>query len=159
MNSILMIFKNQMKKTRLILIIAFLTIITHFGFSKDCDKCDTDKLIELSENLDNLNYKTVKNFICAFDLTCKNNIEFSEWSNELLFKLIEHDVNLLNRALNELGFEYVKLIGRELETPVIEFDLKKIYVLIQNSKGPKSIIEEEKKAIRKAAKKEGIKLE
>ena len=148
-----------MKKTRLILTIAFLTIITHFGFSKDCDKCDTDKLIELSENLDNLNYETVKNFICTFDLTCKNNIEFSEWSNELLFKLIEHDVNLLNRALNELGFEYVKLIGRELETPVSEFDLKKIYVLIQNSKGPKSIIEEEKKAIRKAAKKEGIKLE
>jgi len=84
-----------MKKTRLILTIAFLIIITHFGFSKDCDKCDTDKLIELSENLDNLNYETVKNFICTFDLTCKNNIEFSEWSNELLFKLIEHDVNLL----------------------------------------------------------------
>lgn len=147
-----------MRKTRLI-IVAFLIILSQFGFSQDCKKCDLEKLLDLSENLDNLTYKTVKNFICTFDTTCHNNIEFSEWSNELLFKLIEHDVNLLNNALNELGYKYVKLIGQELETPIINFDLKKIYILIKNSKGPKDIIEKEKKAIKIAAEKEGIKLE
>lgn len=148
-----------MKKTRLFIIVAFLTIFTQFGYSQDCEKCDIGKLIDLSENLENLNYETVMNFICTFDSTCTSNIEFSEWSNELLFKLIENDINLLNKVLHELGFKYAKLIGQELETPVVEFDLKKIYNLIKNSKGPKDIIEVEKNAIKKAAEKEGIKLE
>ena len=148
-----------MKKTRLIIIVVFLTLFTQFGFSQDCKKCDIEKLLDLSENLENLNYETVKNFICTFDSTCINNIEFSEWSNELLFKLLEKDINLLNKVLHDLGFNYVKLIGKELETPIIDFDLNNIYLLIKNSKGPKDIIEAEKKAIIIAAEKEGIKLE
>ena len=136
-----------------------LVVFTQTVFSQDCKKCDIEKLLDLSENINNLDFEIVKGFICTFDSTCINNIEFSEWSNELLFKLIEKDINLLNKVLRDLGFNYVKLIGKELETPIIDFDLNKLYILINNSKGPNYIIETEKKAIKNAAKKEGIKLE
>ena len=148
-----------MKKKRLIIIVAFLTLFTQFGFSQDCKKCDIEKLLDLSENLENLNYETVKNFICTFDSSCINNIEFSEWSNELLYKLVEKDINLLNDVLHDLGFNYVKLICKELETPILDVDLKRIYDLIEKSHGPKDMIVAEKNAIKKAAQNEGIKLE
>ena len=148
-----------MKKKRLIIIVAFLTLFTQFGFSQDCKKCDIEKLLDLSENLENLNYETVKNFICTFDSSCINNIEFSEWSNELLYKLVEKDINLLNDVLHDLGFNYVKLICKELETPILDVDLKRIYDLIEKSHGPNDMIVAEKNAIIKAAQNEGIKLE
>ena len=142
-----------------VVVVAFLTIFTHFGFSQDCKKCDIDKLIELSDSMENLKYQTVKNFICTFDSTCKSNIEFSEWSNELLFKLIDKDLDMLNGALHELGHNYVELISLELESPVIEVDLNKLYRIVEKSTEPKDITYEEKTALKKAAAKEGIKLE
>jgi len=150
-----MIFDLNKIKIKYILT-GLMTIFIQYGFSQDCEKCDTGKLLDLSENMENLDYKTVKNFVCTFDSTCKNNIEFSEWSNELLFDLIKQDVNLLNHVLHDLGYKYVKLIAKELETPVVEVDLKRIYNLVKNADGPKDMIEEEKKAIKKAAENEGL---
>nr|NQU88918.1 hypothetical protein [Bacteroidota bacterium] len=148
-----------MIKTRLILIVHLLTTLTQFGFSQDCDKCNTEKLLDLSENLGNLKYDIVKDFACTFDSICVNNIEFSEWSNELLFKLVEKNINLLNEVLHELGYKYVNLIVWELENPIMEFDLKKLYLLVENANGPKDIIDAEKKAIKQAAINEGIIIE
>ena len=118
-----------------------------------------DKLIELSENMENLNYQTIKNFVCTFDSICKNNIEFSEWSNELLFKLIVKNLDMLNGALHELGYNYVELISLELESPVAEVDLAKLYRIVEKSTGPKDITYIEKRALKKAAAKEGINIE
>jgi len=147
-----------MKRITLI-ISALFVLFSPVGLSQDCAKCNTEELLEFSENIDNLNYYIVKNFICTFDSTCINNIEYSEWSNELVFKLVEKDINLMNKVLHDLGFNYVKLICDELQTPVIDVDIKRIYELIRNSHGPKDIIEEEKKAIRTAAIKEGLEIE
>lgn len=142
-----------------IIISALFILVFQVGFSQDCEKCNTKKLLDFSESIENLNYEIVKSFICTFDSICNTNIEFSEWSNELLFKLVEKDINLMNEVLHDLGFNYVRLICNELETPIIEVDANKIYGLIKNSNGPKDMIEEEMKAIRKAAKKEGIEIE
>ncbi len=148
-----------MKKIIKHIVAILLIIFTQTIYSQDCKKCDIDKLSYLSENMNNLNSEIVKGFVCTFDSVCNTNIEYSEWSNELLFNLVEKDINLLNDVLHDLGFNYVNLICKELETPIVDIDLKKIYDLIIKSHGPKDIIEEEKKAIRKASKKEGIKLE
>lgn len=148
-----------MKRITLIIIPALFVLFSQEGLSQDCEKCNTEKLLDFSENIENLNYEIVKSFICTFDSTCSTNIEFSEWSNELLFKLIEKDINLMNKVLYDLGYKYVKLICKELETPIIEVDYLRIYDVLKNSHGPKDMIVEEKNAIITAAEKEGIKLE
>jgi hypothetical protein len=135
-----------MRKNLIGLLFLILTAIGQTVYSQDCKKCDTQILKEMSENMDKSDYKIIKNFLCTFDTTCYNNVEFSQWSNELLFKLIKIDVNLFNKALHDLGYKYVKLIGYELESPVVEVDLRETYLLIKNSKGPKDLIEELKKA-------------
>ncbi len=134
-----------MKRISLIVISTFFVLLSQVGLSQDCEKCNTEKLIDLSENINDLNLRIVKEFICTFDTVCNTNIEFSEWSNELLFKLVEKDINLMNKVLHDLGYNYVKLICRELETPIVEVDYKRIYDLVKNSHGPKDMIAEEKK--------------
>ena len=138
---------------------ALIIILTQLGYGQGCEKCNTEELLEFSENIENLNHEIVRKFICTFDSACISHIEFSEWSNELLFKLIERDINLLNQVLHELDFHYVKLISKELETPVVDVDFIKVYDQIKNAHGSKDIIVAEKKAIKKAAEKEGIILE
>lgn len=143
---------------RLLSILAFALLIQPMVFSQDCKKCDTGELLILSENMDHLDYQTVKDFICTFDSTCSRNAEFSEWSNELLFDLVEHDVDLLNQVIHDLGYNYARLVAAELESPVMEEDLNHIYHLVKNSRGAPDIIVAETEAIEKAAKNEGVKL-
>ncbi|MDX5349070.1 MAG: hypothetical protein LPK19_17710, partial [Hymenobacteraceae bacterium] len=101
--------------------------------------------MEVNKQLDSLDYLSVMNFICTLDNSCRDSAEFSEWSNELIFKLIEEDINVLNGVLHELGYRYVLLVARELENPLLDYDLVKIYEVIKRSEGraPKDMIEEE----------------
>ncbi|WP_020527084.1 hypothetical protein [Flexithrix dorotheae] len=135
-----------------------LILVVQFGIAQDCKKCNIDALKKLSRNFEDLNHEIVKQFVCTFDSSCNTNIEFSQWSNELIFTLIEEDISLLNGALHELGYNYVLLIANEIESPVIEVDYLKIYSIIKNALGPKDIILAEKEAIKKAAAKAGIQL-
>jgi hypothetical protein len=143
---------------RIYLSIILLVFFYQLGFNQECEKCDINSLLELHENKDSLDYETVFNFVCTFDTICKNNIEFSQWSNELLFELIETDVNLLNKVLHDLGYDYVKLISKELENPIVDVDILKLYQIVKNSSGPKDMIEEEKRALKKVAKNEGLEI-
>jgi hypothetical protein len=53
-----------------------------------CVKCDIDVLKKVHVNLNGLTYEMVNSFLCTLDATCKNNVEFSQWSNELLFRVL-----------------------------------------------------------------------
>ena len=55
-------------------------------FSKDaCEKCNIEKVRIVHENINQLNVEMISDFLCTFDLKCKNNIEFTEFSNEIFF--------------------------------------------------------------------------
>lgn len=148
-----------MNRTLIYLQLVFITFFNQLTFSQDCEKCNLNILLEVSENIENLNSKLISDFVCTFDSTCVNNAEFSEWSNELLFKVVKNDINLLNKSLHELGYDYVLLIANELANPIIDVDYYSVYEIIQVAQGPKDIILAEKNAIIKAAEKEGIDLE
>lgn len=41
-----------------------------------------------------LNEEEISDFLCTFGYECQNNIEYSEWSNELIFVLLEKQTEL-----------------------------------------------------------------
>jgi len=51
-------------------------------------KCSSDALLEVSENLSNLNKSHIDLLLRTFSVECQNNAEYSQWSNELLFEVI-----------------------------------------------------------------------
>ena len=123
-----------------IIVIVFILLGGQEIICQDCKKCNIQALVEVSKVIEKPDYKTVSNFICSLDSSCRNNIEFSEWSNSLIFDIINSDVNLFNQVIHDLGYDYVLLVAKELEYPTKEQDLKKIYNLVIESIGPKDLI-------------------
>ncbi len=105
----------------------------------DCqnEKCDINKITVVNQNIDHLNYNIVKEFICTIDSMCSNDIEFTEFFNETLFKILDKAPEIFFDVLEHESFDH-DLILKNIENPVIETDLISIYKKILSLKIEKS---------------------
>jgi len=97
-----------------------------------CDKCDIEKVKIVYENIDNLSLKMVRDFIFTFDVSCSTNIEYSEWSNEILYKLLELDPGKAFGVLERVKVDNIEIILDEIENPIHEVDYQKVYDSVLN---------------------------
>ena len=85
----------------------------------DSTKCRTEHLLAIHQNIDNLDGNLVLNFLSTFSVICEANVEFGQWSNELLFKILstnpELTLEVLSNNLNQLD---TGSIYKELESPL-----------------------------------------
>ena len=94
----------------------------HIGIDNfDENKCLSEPLIALSENIENLNDSIMFNFLNTFSVICANNIEFSQWSNELLFKVMDKEPALFVKILsNNIELLDTSAIYREMRAPLYD---------------------------------------
>ncbi|MCI1267826.1 MAG: hypothetical protein LKG19_14720 [Saprospiraceae bacterium] len=122
-----------------------------------CQKCDIEKLKTVNEHLDSLTFKIVFDFVCTFDTSCKNNIEYSEWSNELLFKILDKSPTLLIEVLSaEKG--NTELILNEIKSPLLDINLQNLYDKVKGAASVEAIRTEFLNAIITASEKDGQKI-
>lgn len=104
-----------------------------------CDKCNIEKVKAVAKNINKLTFNLVAEFICTYDITCKNNAEFSEFANEILYDLITASPTLFFQVLE------VKQVNRQhlltqIENPVTDgIDLQKAYNSVKAASARKSI--------------------
>jgi hypothetical protein len=103
-----------------------------------CDKCNIDKVKAVNDHLNSLTFQIVSDFLCTFDSTCINNVEYSEWSNETLFKVLEKSPTIFFKVLAR-GQVDNKLLLWEIANPIHEFDLQKIYNKVESASAPTDI--------------------
>ena len=84
----------------------------------ECEKCDIETIKVTQENITNLNFPMVKEFLCTFDETCKEDLEFARWSNETLFDVVHNAPELFLKVLQFGGLKNQDFILSELESPV-----------------------------------------
>jgi hypothetical protein len=58
-------------------------------------------LVPVAENLGKVKQEEIRDFLMTFGEKCKNNVEFSEWSNELLFDLLDRQTELTVRTIEK----------------------------------------------------------
>lgn len=114
---------RQMKN---VLSICAILISTVAFATRPCDKCDIDKVKVVNEKLDSLTFDIVSEFLCTFDRSCSVNVEYSEWSNETLFRVLETDPALLLQVL-ATGVVDNTMILNEIQNPVVDLDLQGVY--------------------------------
>ena len=108
------------------------TILTVLSFqtvfaTKPCDKCDLEKVRIVNQHLDSLTAQMLSEFLCTFDNSCKNNVEYSEFSNETLFAVLEKAPNLFFQVMTTGQIDN-KIILKEIENPINDLiNLQKIY--------------------------------
>ncbi len=82
-------------------------------------KCNTKIILEAYENIDNISEDLMLRFLTTFGKECKNNVEFGEFSNETLFKVIQNEAELFCKVI-EANKEKLDtdIIISELESPL-----------------------------------------
>lgn len=74
-----------------------------------CLKCNGQYVRYIKLNIDNLDTISIENFLCTIEKSCKNNVEFSQFSNKVLFLLLLNYCDLTVELLstNEYQIEYI----------------------------------------------------
>ncbi len=66
-------------------------------------------------------------FMCTFDNSCKNNVEYSEFSNETLFAVLEKAPNLFFQVMTTGQIDN-EIILKEIENPINDLiNLQAVY--------------------------------
>lgn len=151
-------FMQKLKTKQTILtIILTITLSTVFAQS-DCLKCDIEKVKIVNDNIDKLTFQMVKDFLCTFDNSCGANIEYSEWSNEILYKLLDKNPDLVFKVLEQNNFDNIKTLLDEIENPIHEFDYQRIYEKVSDLKTKSDIKGRVLKSLELASDKQGTKI-
>lgn len=92
----------------------------------ECSRCEIQIVLALDKQMDNVSYELLYKFLCTFDQSCSNNVEYSQFSNEVLYKAIEMHPGAIVEILSdhpELKREY---IYKELSSPLLDYDYNSI---------------------------------
>lgn len=95
-----------------------LGLLLLFFWQQNSDKCSSQTLLEIHKNKNSLSQNDVRKLLGTFDESCRNNAEFNEWSNELLFDVLNEFTDILIQEFNNLDPKQQTLIIRELESPI-----------------------------------------
>jgi len=134
----------------------YLVVFLAASFSQETKvkiQCNLNIVNKTNSNIDSLDFEKVELFLKTFDSTCQNNTEFSEYSNEVLFKLLATRTILFVNVLSTSKNIDLPIIFSEIENPVTEYDLQPIYVKFKEITGSDSTINKLQKCIRFAASK------
>ncbi len=102
-------------------------------------RCDIAVVQQTSSNLEQLKYDDIFQFLYTFTKDCSKKIEYSEFSNEVLFKILEKYPNEFIACMHtekELEAEYIYV---QLSTPLLDINKKMIYRNIKNASGDNSV--------------------
>lgn len=141
---------NGMKKLLVFLCFGFFNF--RAVLSQSVSPCDIETLAVTESNIYKLTDKEIKDFLLTFDYRCKNNIEYSEYSNELLFVVLENHtksfIKIIRKEKKSLNLD--KILS-EIARPIHDsIDLNWILIKVDNIKSggklKRQIVENLKKA-------------
>jgi len=121
------------------------------NISNDSIRCDILVVKYTETHLNELLNADLYKFLYTFSKDCSQNVEYSEYSNEMLFRVLEkYPEQLINCMSTEKGLD-LDYIFSELSAPLHDIDGKVIYEKVQNVSGDilfkEKILEALKKAI------------
>ena len=80
--------------------------------------CSTDVLRKTDSKLDQLDLVLVADFLATFHESCNNNLEYSEWSNELLFEVVRRRPDRFIELMGKNSSLRRDYIVKELASPI-----------------------------------------
>jgi len=124
-------------KAHIILLVSLSLSISCYSQIVQGKRCDIPTVLETEENLEILGGTRMFLFLYTFSEDCADNVEFQEYSNELLFKVLQKYPDLFLKTLSEdPKFYELADILRQLENPIHDqVNLEETLESISNSEG------------------------
>jgi hypothetical protein len=102
---------------------------------EDTIHCNIRIVRETKRNIEGLNSSDVELFLRTFTGTCLNNAEFSEFGNEMLFKVLELYPSDVISCLSYQGQVDTDFILSELSNPIFDINSVKLIKKIESTEG------------------------
>ena len=102
----------------------------------DCEKCNLERVKAVTIESKNLSTEIVGEFLCTLDTICADNVEFSQWSNEVLFLVIENSPELFFNSLQYYNVNQEAIL-KGITNPLIELDLQLVFSKVKGTSFPK----------------------
>ena len=121
-------------------ILTILTVATTILFGQTVQKCDGTILRSTSEKVGRLTQKEITDFLLTFGEECRNNAEYSEWSNELLFSILDKQTELIIKTIEkeEKRIEITEILD-DLSSPILDPNIKDIISKVEKIKIQKEL--------------------
>jgi hypothetical protein len=101
----------------------------------DCDSCLIGKFRMLFTDNQARSEKRISDFLLCCNSNCFNNVEFSEFSNALLFVLLQNNASIIVSILEQNDSINIQFILSELQSPVNEgIDIEKTIGSVESVK-------------------------
>lgn len=82
-------------------------------------RCDLTVVLSTKEKLENLTNDDVHSFLFTFSEDCKDNVEFGEFGNEVLFEVVLNYTDVVSASFENDSI-YQDVILKELANPIAE---------------------------------------
>ncbi len=140
---------------QIILIIVLILKLSVVFAQIDYKKCDIEKVKIVNANLDSLTFQMIEDFLGTFDKSCISNIEYSQWSNEMLYRLFDNEPDLVFKVIEHGQIDNYQILLDEIENPIHDIDFQKIYDRISEIKTKSDFKERVLNSLESASNKEG----
>ena len=113
-----------------------LRLISSIAYAQQVAKCDMTNCLETSKKVGHLRQQEMIDFLLTFGEECRDNVEYSEWSNEILLELLEKQTELTVKTITLQSKRLdIMAILKNLEEPLHDrFDLPAIIAKVQKIK-------------------------
>jgi len=90
-------------------------------------ECDVELIANIEQNITKLSQKEILNFLMTISKSCENNVEFTEYYNEVLFSILNKYPVLFCKSMASIDTTKQQLICNELSAPVSDaIDLQEV---------------------------------
>lgn len=115
---------------RVLFILTTLTIATKTLHGQEIRKCDGSVVLSTKDKVGQLTKKEIKGFLLTFGKECQNNVEFSEFSNEVLFLVLDEQTDLTLKTIEkeEKQVEFNEILD-DLSSPISDMIVVKNLIL------------------------------
>ena len=95
--------------------------------------CNLAVVRNTNKNLRHLTTPNIYAFLSTFDTSCRNNFEYTEYSNDVLFKILTTNPRLLVDALEKYADLHKGYIYMEISNPLLDYNFKEIIQLVERT--------------------------
>jgi len=119
-----------------------------FKNNKACTACSIEIVKETDINLRNLTKKQIEYFLCTIKSECINNVEFQEYSNNILFKVIEAYPSDFVKVFSTSKIIDKNILLLQISNPIKDYNTPVLIQKIELSKGDNYSIAQIVKALK-----------
>jgi len=118
-----------------IIIWVLLTLTASSLFGQTVKKCDGTVLGLTRGKIGELSQKELTDFLMTFGKVCRDNVEYSEWSNELLFDVLDKQTELTLQTIQKEAskIELVEILN-VIASPLLEEHIDDLIKKVKGSK-------------------------